>query len=86
MPYKVEVEKKAAKSLENINEPDYSRLKKAILDLRNDPRPIGFRKLKGRKGFRIREGDYRIIYDIFDKILRVNVVTVGHRKDVYKKQ
>ena len=85
MPYKVHIEKKAAKVLETINEPDYSRVKKAILDLGYNPRPVGFIKLKGRKGFRIREGDYRIIYDIFDQILRVNVVTIGHRKDVYKK-
>jgi len=85
MPYKVHIEKKAAKFLEKINEPDYSRVKKAILSLGNNPRPDGFRKLKGRDGFRIREGNYRIIYDIIDQILRVNVVTVGHRKDVYKK-
>jgi len=85
MPYKVHIEKKAAKVLEKINEPDYSHVKKAILNLANNPRPAGFQKLKGRKGFRIREGDYRIIYDIIDQILRVNVVTIGNRKDVYRK-
>jgi mRNA interferase RelE/StbE len=84
MLYKVEIEKKAGKVLEKINEPDYSRIKKAILDLRNNPRPAGFKKLKGKNGYRIREGNHRIIYDIFDQILRVNVLTVGHRKDVYK--
>jgi mRNA interferase RelE/StbE len=86
MPYKVNIEKKASKILEAINEPDYSRIKQAILNLGNNPRPQGYRKLKGRTGFRIREGDYRVIYNIFDQILTVNVITVGNRKDVYKKR
>ena len=84
MLYIVHIEKRAAKVLETVNEPDYSRIKKAILDLGANPRPAGFRKLKGRKGFIIREGDYRIIYDILDQILRVNVIAVGHRKNVYR--
>ena len=84
MPYRVFIEKKAAKVLEKINEPDYSRVKNAILDLGRNPRPLGFIKLKGREGYRIREGDYRIIYDIIDQVLRVNVVIIGHRKDIYR--
>jgi len=84
MTYKVEVERKAAKALERINDPDYSRIKTAILSLANEPRPYGYIKLKGREAYRITIGTYRIIYEIVDNKLIVNVVTVGHRKDVYR--
>ena len=84
MTYKVEVEKKAAKALEKIDEPDYYRIKAAILNLANDPRPYGYIKLKGRDAYRITVGTYRIIYEIIDNRLIVNVVAVGHRKDVYR--
>ena len=82
MTYKVEVEKKAAKALEKINDPDYYRIKTTILNLANDPRPYGYIKLKGRDAYRITVGTYRIIYEIIDNRLIVNVVAVGHRKDV----
>ena len=84
MQYKVKVEKKAAKILEKINEPDYSRIKATILGLGIEPRPAGYKKLKNRKGFRVRSGVYRVVYDIEDDILMVKVITIGHRKDVYK--
>jgi mRNA interferase RelE/StbE len=54
-----------------------------ILSLVDDPRPIGCKKLKGRDGWRIRQGNYRIIYDILEEILVVDIIAVGHRKDVY---
>jgi mRNA interferase RelE/StbE len=84
MTYKVAVEKKAAKALEKINEPDYNRVKMAILNLANIPRPFGYIKLKGRDAYRITVGTYRIIYEIIDNRLIVNVVAVGHRKDIYR--
>ena len=82
--YQVLVEKKVLKQLEKIPEPDYSRIKKCILDLAKDPRPSGSKKLKGRKGYRIRQGDYRIIYDVHDHVLTVYVLATGHRKDIYE--
>ena len=48
------------------------------------PRPQGYRKLKGRKGYRIRVGDYRVIYEIFDHILLIDVIDLGHRKEIYE--
>ena len=60
------------------------RLEKAMLDLQEDPRPVGCKKLKGRNGYRIRVGNYRIIYEIEDNILRVIVIDAGHRKDIYR--
>lgn len=81
--YQVFIEKKVAKYLATIHEPDYSKLKSSILSLASDPRPPGYKKLKGRLAYRIRQGDYRIIYEIQDKHLKIYIVTIGHRKDVY---
>jgi len=69
--------------LEDINEPFYSTIKTAIYSLANNPRPQGFKKLRNRDGYRIRVADYRIIYDIFDNLLVVDVIDLGHRKDIY---
>ena len=82
--YKVRIEKDVLKTLEKINEPYYSKIKTAILNLGKNPRPAGYKKLKGRNGFRIRVADYRIIYDIFDTVLLVEVIDMGHRKDIYE--
>ncbi len=81
--YKVRVERKAQKKLSKIPEPYYSNLKTAILDLGNNPRPQGYKKLKGRDGYRIRVANYRIIYEIQDSVLLVDVIDLGHRKDVH---
>ncbi len=81
--YKIRIERKAQKTLSKIPEPYYSKIKDAILDLGNDPRPQGYIKLKGRGAFRIRVADYRIIYEVQDHILLVDVVDLGHRKDIY---
>jgi mRNA interferase RelE/StbE len=69
--------------LEAINEPYYSSIKTAIYSLTDNPRPNGYKKLKGQDGYRIRVGDYRIIYQIQDKILVVEVIDLGHRKEIY---
>lgn len=62
--YEVKIERAVLKKLERIPEPDYSRIKQAILHLSVNPRPNGYKKLKGRPGYRVRQGDYRIIYEI----------------------
>jgi len=84
MAYQLTIKPKAIKALEKINDPDYSIIKTAIYNLAYNPRPHGCKKLKGRDGYRIRVGDYRIIYNIFDKILTVDVINPGHRKDIYE--
>ena len=84
MPFSVTLMPRAMKALEKINEPYYSNLKSAIFSLAENPRPNGYRKLKGRPGYRLRVADYRIIYDIIDNDLIVNVITIGHRKDIYE--
>ena len=83
MKYTVVLQKRVIRVMEKINEPDYSKLKAAMFSLADNPRPHGYKKLKGREGFRIRVGNYRIIYEIFDTILLVDVINLGHRKEIY---
>jgi mRNA interferase RelE/StbE len=81
--YQVVIEKQAQKQLAKISPLDYTKIVAALKDLANDPRPHGYKKLKGRPGYRIRVGDYRIIYQIKDNILTVFVLIIGNRRDVY---
>lgn len=55
----------------------------AIFALANEPRPNGYKKLKGREAYRIRIGDYRVIYEIHDGVLTIEVIDLGHRRDIY---
>ena len=84
MAYSVNFSKRAVKELAKINEPFYSNIKQTIRTLAENPRPQGYKKLKGRDGYRIRTGDYRVIYDIFDNELIMDIITLGHRKDIYE--
>jgi mRNA interferase RelE/StbE len=81
--YRISIRNRVIKLLQNINEPYYSKIKEAIYRLADNPRPQGFKKLKGRNAYRIRVADYRIIYEIMDNILVVDVINLGHRKDIY---
>ncbi|ODG97877.1 addiction module toxin RelE [Nostoc sp. KVJ20] len=84
MSYKVEILKGALKQLKKLSPELQKRIQVQIDDLAIEPRPNGGKKLKGKENaYRIRLGDYRVIYDIFDDILVVNVVEVGHRSKVY---
>jgi mRNA interferase RelE/StbE len=83
--YSIRIKKTARKELEAINtKADRLRIVKRIQLLSDDPRPIGSRKLSGRELYRIRQGQYRILYTIEDAVLTINVIKVGHRKDVYQ--
>jgi mRNA interferase RelE/StbE len=59
-------------------------LRQALRQLADNPRPHGCKKLEGSVLYRIRIGDYRLIYDIEDHIIKVTVVKIGHRKEVYR--
>ena len=84
MMYQVLIEKQVQKQLDKIQEPEYSRIKSLITQLATNPRPTGCKKLKGRNGYRIRHGNYRIIYEIKDSILSVFILAAGHRKEIYE--
>jgi mRNA interferase RelE/StbE len=81
--YKVEIKNKARKSLDKLSDFIVAPILNALNDLAENPRPQGYKKLKGRKGYRIRVGDYRVIYEIFDNVLLIEVIDLGHRKDIY---
>ena len=81
--YTVTISKNAEKQLDSIPVSDVTKILIAIENLANDPRPPGCKKLKGRDAYRIRQGNYRVIYEIFDDILLVDVIAIGHRKDIY---
>ena len=82
--YTAVLSKKAQKALDKFSDHIADPILDAIADLEENPKPIGYKKLTGRDGYRIRVGDYRIIYDVFDSELIIDIVTLGHRKDIYK--
>ena len=84
MLYSLNFSRQALKELEKINEPYYSNIKMAIANLTTNPRPNGYKKLKGRDSYRIRVSNYRIIYNIFDAELIIDIIALGHRKDIYE--
>ena len=82
--YRIVIKKSAAKEIERIEKKDRIRIVEKIRSLSADPRPPGSKKLSGQEKFRIRQGNYRILYQIIDDELIINVVKVGHRRDIYK--
>ena len=84
MTYHVEVTASAFRSLKKLDTNDRPRIHGAIALLGKDPRPPGSRPMKGRPGFRVRVGDYRILYTVNDTIVTVVVVAIGHRRDIYR--
>lgn len=82
--YTVVLSRQAEKQLDKLNNVTAAPLLDAIAALALNPRPPGYKKLKGRPGYRIRQGDFRIIYEIYDNTLMVDVIALGHRKDIYE--
>lgn len=84
MSYRVEFTTAAARQVRKLPRPARDRVLEAISGLRENPRPPAAKKLVGEQtAWRIRIGDYRVIYDVFDGELVVTVVRAGHRRDVY---
>ena len=84
MNYKIFIEKSALKDLSKIPIQDQSRIINSIQNLSKNPRPPGSKKLSGRDAWRIRFGNYRVIYEIHDDRLIILVINIGHRKDIYR--
>jgi len=83
MSYSVSILPRAQKELGQVESPTFERVCDAIRALGSGPRPPGCRKLVNREGWRIRVGDYRVIYGIDDTAHAVLVLHVGHRRDIY---
>ena len=73
-----------ARDLRDIPRADVQRILARIDTLRDNPRPPGSEKLSTQERYRVRQGDYRILYTVADAELIVEVVKVGHRRDVYR--
>jgi mRNA interferase RelE/StbE len=84
MKYTILIERYAQKQIMKLDKKVIPLIKASIADLADNPRPYGYKKLKGEDAYRIRVGDYRVIYEIDDGKIIVIVVSVGHRKDIYK--
>lgn len=87
MPYTLEFTPAALRQFKRLGQQDaqlLSRIMQAVVSLEVDPRPSGCKKLKGLKNsYRIRIGDYRVLYDVDDGQVLVVVIGVGHRREVY---
>ena len=81
--FRIVIKKSAAKEIERIEKKDRIRIIEKIRSLASDPHPLGSRKLSGQEKYRIRQGNYRILYQVLDDELIINVVKVGHRRDIY---
>jgi len=82
--YRVIIRKSVAKDMKGIPQQDARRIVAAIKSLSDNPRPPGTKKLSGQERYRLRQGNYRILYEIEDDRLIVCVVRVGDRRDVYR--
>ena len=85
MIYRIEISRKAQRELKKLPRDAQERIKVVIDSLAIDPRPSGCRKMVNEdRAYRIRVGVYRVIYEIFDDVLVVEVVRLGHRQGVYE--
>ncbi len=82
--YQVLINPSAEKQILKLAKEVRIKIADSITNLGTEPRPKNSKKLKGREAYRIRVGDYRVIYEIQDNILLVTVIAAGHRKDIYK--
>ncbi len=83
--YKLLFRNSVAKDMRRLQNKDVSRILKRINKLSENPRGSGCEKLSEQERYRVRQGDYRIIYEIHDDTVIVEIVQVGHRREIYRK-
>ena len=84
MPYEIKIKRKAQKSLSKVKSPYQSKIILAIKKLSIDPHPSQSKKLTGRNAWRLRIGNFRVIYEIYNNELIILVLSIADRKDIYK--
>jgi mRNA interferase RelE/StbE len=84
MAYQVILKRTAEKELDALRRNVRERIQKRLLALEDNPRPAGIKRLQGQESYRLRVGDYRVLYTIDDKVKQVFILAVGHRSDVYR--
>jgi mRNA interferase RelE/StbE len=82
--YRAHLERKAQRELLEFSKGIIQRIASVIDDMEENPRPPGAKKLKGQEGYRIRQGDYRLLYAIDDKEHIVRIYRIGHRREIYR--
>jgi mRNA interferase RelE/StbE len=82
--YNLVFRKSVAKDMHNLPKKDVARLLKRLESLTEDPRQVGCEKLTEQERYRIRQGNYRVVYEIRDKEIEVVVVKIGHRREEYR--
>ena len=84
MAYDVLLKRSAEGELNHLPKAIYTRVIKTLVSLKDNPRPLGIKKLHGRDGYRVRVGSYRILYTVNDPAKQIDVYSIAHRKDVYR--
>jgi mRNA interferase RelE/StbE len=82
--YRLQIKPSAAKEIEALPKKDRPRVVARIQELATNPRPPGCEKLSGHELYRVRQGNYRILYTVHDAALLVVVIKIGHRREVYR--
>ena len=82
--YNLQIKRSAVKELESIPRKDRRRVVRRVQALSGDPRPPRAEKLKGAELYRVRQGDYRVLYEVADAAETVTVIKIGNRRDVYR--
>ncbi len=82
--YRISIKKSATKELEDIPKKDLRRIVKRIQSLAENPRPRGSQKLSRKEQYRVRQGDFRIVYSIEDEDSLIDIVKIGHRREIYR--
>ena len=84
MSYTAEIKRSAEKEMDRLADNIHKRITDKILALETNPRPPGVKKLQGEEGYRLRVGDYRVLYTIDDQARRIFVYSVAHRREAYR--
>jgi mRNA interferase RelE/StbE len=83
--YTIHIKASAEREMASLPKAAFHSISKRMLDLEKNPRPQGCKKLSGREEYRVRAGDYRVLYVVDDAAGSIEVVAVGNRKDVYRR-
>ena len=82
--YTIRIKRSAEKEMDRLSDKVFRRISEAILRLESDPRPAGSKKLRGVQDYRLRVGQYRILYSVDDGRRVIVISAVGHRREVYR--
>ena len=84
MAYKINIKPSALKDLDSLPDKEVKKISIRLMQLKDEPRPIGVQKLSAQEGYRIRSGNYRILFEINDESENVFIYRIKHRKESYK--